>query len=101
MYAATPEALEEKLVTMEDLREFVITGEAEYTARFGYSGFLVSEGYGAAIFTTASTYDEIQSKQDPFEAVAEFWQRFLCSRFRMLEGESLAAYRHRCEDETA
>jgi hypothetical protein len=97
MYAATPESLEEKLITLEDVREFAITCERIGSMRSGYFNFLMSEGFGVAIFTSSEQFAQRTDIADAFAAVADLWGRFLNSTFRVSEGESLAAYRSRCE----
>jgi hypothetical protein len=64
--------------------------------RSGYFNFLMSEGFGVALFTSSEQFAHRSEIADAFAAVAELWVRFLNSTFRLSEGESLAAYRLRC-----
>jgi hypothetical protein len=83
MFASTPQSLEEKLSTLERLRQFILSdGQTPDPATDPYSDFLLAKGYGVSQFTTSYYPHHTLSDHDQmvFHDFCEFWKSFIDHR---------------------
>jgi hypothetical protein len=83
MYASSPQSLEETLITLEKLREFIVSDRPDQcTEKTGYEAFLLNQGYGVSQFT--SNYYPSRSLTDHdkrvFRDLSDFWKKYLAGR---------------------
>lgn len=80
MYASSPEALEDVLCTLDEIRRKMTSRQSSCPGE--YSQFLASRGYGAATFCgreRLTSRAEKRSDEDLrlFQALAQFWREYL------------------------
>jgi hypothetical protein len=79
MYAPSPEALENLLGCLDDLRCF-IHEKAYKSESCGYCGFLISRGFGSSTFTSRN-FPPAPRRTEDFELFAGFWKQYLASDY--------------------
>ena len=87
MYARGPHGLEDKIVTLEYLREWLLSDSDEYPsiADLGYFRFLryEFEDLGAFSLSTRLSMDTDMTPEQITQAVADAWRKFRQSPFRV------------------
>src|SRR5262249_12974600 len=81
MYASSPQALEEKLAILDQLREFILEVGEQY-GPLSYAAFLSQKGYGVRMFTTKHLVGRVLSSEEKnlFKELSDFWMEYLVSR---------------------
>ena len=89
MYASSPEALEDVLRELDEVRRFACSAQWEHPALApkGYVAYLQAEEYGSANFTYRHRLDCGVDLDDRelFTRLVEFWREYLRSEYATFE----------------
>ncbi len=81
MYASSPECLEQ-LLSLQDRMRLEIIGLDRYQHEFGYTAYLMSQGYGAANFCYRQCESgESITKAELFARLVQFWREYFRSEY--------------------
>jgi hypothetical protein len=83
-FASSTKSLEEQLMTLEDIREFAITGRRHSEdGRMGYADFMTANDYGAAIFSSEKINRLSPEELQKMKELCTHWKKFMASEFRV------------------
>jgi hypothetical protein len=84
MYSRNPQSLEETLMMVDQIREFILSDADDEDAGKGkrYATFLLANGFGASRFTSRHYPSHVVSDHDKriYQDLCEFWRKYLASR---------------------
>lgn len=83
-FSSSPRCLEERLITLDNLRHFIISDVGSRDENGTYATYLLSQGYGAASFVTREEEKAVGgiSCSEMFDKLVGFWEVYLerCNR---------------------
>jgi hypothetical protein len=79
MYATHPQGLEDILVSLEQLRFYILTGETQ-PSELPYFKFLEAEGFDVANYVTRKL-ESIKNESELFHLFCLFFRKYLTSDF--------------------